>query len=64
MQMYKVANKLRHSKVHSLVAFQCPKIAMPGIPAKPMSIDWRAIIFNVLTIKGIYAREMYETGTK
>src|ERR1700751_839605 len=37
------------------------KIAMLGIPAKPMSIDWRAVIFNMLTIKGIYGGGMYET---
>src|SRR5664279_1021262 len=40
------------------------KIAMLGIPAKPMTIDWRAVIFNMLTIKGIYGREMYETWYK
>ena len=40
------------------------KIAMLGIPSKPMSIDWRAVIFNMLTIKGIYGREMYETWYK
>jgi threonine 3-dehydrogenase len=40
------------------------KIAMLGIAAKPMSIDWRAVIFNMLTIKGIYGREMYETWYK
>jgi threonine 3-dehydrogenase len=40
------------------------KIAMLGIPAKPMPIDWRAVIFNMLTIKGIYGREMYETWYK
>lgn len=37
------------------------KIAMLGIPAKEMSMDWRQFIFNMLTIKGIYGREMYET---
>ena len=26
-----------------------------------MSIDWNTVIFNMLTIKGIYGREMYET---
>ena len=26
-----------------------------------MAIDWRHIIFNMITIKGIYGREMYET---
>jgi threonine 3-dehydrogenase len=40
------------------------KIAMLGIPAKDMSIDWRQVIFNMLTIKGIYGREMYETWYK
>ena len=40
------------------------RIAMLGIPAGEMSIDWRAVIFNMLTIKGIYGREMYETWYK
>jgi threonine 3-dehydrogenase len=40
------------------------KIAMLGIPAKEMSINWRQVIFNMLTIKGIYGREMYETWYK
>jgi threonine 3-dehydrogenase len=40
------------------------KIAMLGIPPGEMSIDWRQIIFNMLTIKGIYGREMYETWYK
>jgi threonine 3-dehydrogenase len=40
------------------------KIAMLGIPAKEMSIDWTTVVFNMLTIKGIYGREMYETWYK
>jgi threonine 3-dehydrogenase len=40
------------------------KIAMLGIPSAPMSIDWRTVIFSMLTIKGIYGREMYETWYK
>jgi len=40
------------------------KIAMLGIPSKEMSIDWHSVIFNMLTIKGIYGREMYETWYK
>jgi len=40
------------------------KIAMLGIPAGEMAIDWRTVIFNMLTIKGIYGREMYETWYK
>jgi threonine 3-dehydrogenase len=37
------------------------RIAMLGIPEKEMAIDWNLVIFNMLTIKGIYGREMYET---
>ena len=40
------------------------KIAMLGIPSEPMAIDWNIVIFNMLTIKGIYGREMYETWYK
>ncbi len=40
------------------------KIAMLGIPPSEMSIDWNTVIFNMLTIKGIYGREMYETWYK
>jgi threonine 3-dehydrogenase len=40
------------------------KIAMLGIPAQEMSIDWRSVIFNMFTIKGIYGREMYESWYK
>jgi threonine 3-dehydrogenase len=40
------------------------KIAMLGIPSEPMAIDWSTVIFNMLTIKGIYGREMYETWYK
>lgn len=40
------------------------KIAMLGIPPESMAIDWNRVIFNSLTIKGIYGREMYETWYK
>jgi threonine 3-dehydrogenase len=40
------------------------KIAMLGIPAEPMAIDWNKVVFNMLTLKGIYGREMYETWYK
>ncbi|HUA92644.1 MAG TPA: L-threonine 3-dehydrogenase [Terracidiphilus sp.] len=40
------------------------KIAALGIPAKESPMDWRPVIFNMLTIKGIYGREMYETWYK
>src|ERR1700722_680467 len=40
------------------------KIAMLGIPSSEMAIDWKKLIFSMLTIKGIYGREMYETWYK
>ena len=40
------------------------RIAMLGIPDKEMAIDWNTVIFHMLTIKGIYGREMYETWYK
>ena len=40
------------------------KIAMLGIPDREIAIDWNTVIFNMLTIKGIYGREMYETWYK
>ena len=40
------------------------KIAMLGIPAKPAPVDWTRVVFKMLTIKGIYGREMFETWHK
>ena len=40
------------------------KIAMLGIPSDPIAIDWNKVVFNMLTLKGIYGREMYETWYK
>ncbi|WP_104203830.1 L-threonine 3-dehydrogenase [Billgrantia saliphila] len=40
------------------------KIAMLGIPTEEIGIDWNTVIFNMLTLKGIYGREMYETWYK
>ena len=40
------------------------KVAMLGIPSQPMPIDWNQVIFNQLTLRGIYGREMYETWYK
>ena len=40
------------------------KIAMLGIPTEEVAIDWNTVVFNMLTIKGIYGREMYETWYK
>ncbi len=39
-------------------------IAMLGLPTEPYAIDWSVVIFNMLNIKGIYGREMYDTWYK
>ena len=40
------------------------KIALLGIPSGEIAIDWGKVIFSMLTLKGIYGREMYETWYK
>ena len=40
------------------------KIALLGIPTQSFEIDWRTVIFSMITIKGVYGREMYETWYK
>jgi threonine 3-dehydrogenase len=54
------------SALKEMLANMCHggKIAMLGIPEKDIAIDWHTVIFNMLTIKGIYGREMYETWYK
>ena len=51
---------------HDMIDNMCHggKIAMLGIPEHEMAIDWNKVVFNMLTIKGIYGREMYETWYK
>jgi len=47
----------------NMIANMChgAKIAVLGIPPEDLAIDWNTVVFNMLTIKGIYGREMYET---
>jgi threonine 3-dehydrogenase len=40
------------------------KIALLGIFADSVSIDWSEVVFKGLIIKGIYGREMFETWYK
>jgi threonine 3-dehydrogenase len=37
------------------------RIAMLGLPSQPIEIDWGKIVTHMITIKGIYGREMYES---
>jgi len=40
------------------------KMALLGIQEQGTVIDWNKIVFNSITLKGIYGREMYETWYK
>jgi len=40
------------------------RIALLGIIPERTAIDWNKVIFNMLTIRGVYGREMYETWYK
>ena len=40
------------------------RIALLGIMPDSAAIDWHKVVFNMLTIRGIYGREMYETWYK
>ncbi|MEU1724659.1 L-threonine 3-dehydrogenase [Actinomadura sp. ATCC 39365] len=37
------------------------KIAMLGLPAEEFAVDWATVVTSMLTIKGVYGREMFET---
>ncbi|WP_066956058.1 L-threonine 3-dehydrogenase [Streptomyces lushanensis] len=37
------------------------RIAMLGLPAQEFAVDWAKIVTSMITIKGIYGREMFET---
>lgn len=54
------------SALADMIANMCHggKIALLGIPPRSFAIDWNAVIFNMLTLRGIYGREMYETWYK
>jgi len=54
------------SAFRSMIKNMCHggKVAILGIPEEQMGIDWNTVVFNMLTIKGIYGREMYETWYK
>lgn len=37
------------------------RVAMLGLPSAPIDVDWAKVVTHMITIKGIYGREMYET---
>ncbi len=61
LEMSGSANALR-----DMLANMChgSKIALLGIPEENTAIDWNTVVFNMITIKGVYGREMYETWYK
>ncbi len=40
------------------------RIALLGIMPAAAPVDWNKVVFNMLTIRGIYGREMYDTWYK
>ncbi len=49
--------------LRDMVAAMCHggRIAILGIPTEEVRLDWHTVIFNMLTLRGIYGREMFET---
>ncbi|CCI53631.1 L-threonine 3-dehydrogenase [Nostocoides jenkinsii] len=37
------------------------RVALLGLPKRPYAVDWGKVITHMLTIRGIYGREMFET---
>jgi threonine 3-dehydrogenase len=37
------------------------RVAMLGLPSAPIEIDWAKVVTHMITVKGIYGREMFET---
>ncbi len=37
------------------------RVALLGLPSAPIAIDWAKVVSHMITIKGIYGREMFET---
>ena len=37
------------------------RVAMLGLPSTPIAIDWAKVVSHMITLKGIYGREMFET---
>jgi threonine 3-dehydrogenase len=37
------------------------RVAILGLPSQPITVDWAKVVSHMITIKGIYGREMFET---
>ncbi len=51
------------SALRSMLSTMCHggRVAMLGLPTEEFGIDWAHFVTNMITIKGIYGREMFET---
>jgi threonine 3-dehydrogenase len=49
--------------LRSMLSTMCHggRIAMLGLPTEEFGIDWSHLVTNMITVKGIYGREMFET---
>jgi threonine 3-dehydrogenase len=49
--------------LRSMLATMCHggKVAMLGLPSEEFAVDWANLVTNMITVKGIYGREMFET---
>jgi threonine 3-dehydrogenase len=49
--------------LHAMVANMSHggRIAVLGLPSEEFALDWSTVITNMLTLRGVYGREMYET---
>ncbi len=37
------------------------RVAMLGLPTRPIAVDWDKVVTHMLTIRGVYGREMFES---
>jgi len=44
--------------------YDAARLALLGIPTEDVTLDLNQIVFKMLTLRGIYGREMYETWYK
>lgn len=61
LEMSGVSSALQQAVDHLIMG---GRLALLGIPARPIETDWSKIILKALAIKGIYGREMFDTWYK
>ena len=64
MSAWKCRHRPRLSRPSSTTCATAARSRCSASSRRQFAIDWDKVIFNMLTIKGIYGREMYETWYK